>query len=301
MLEEVLVEKDHPLAVRLKEISVGFRVEGHLFHAIGDPDPNSPFVEANAFYQWEKASDWCHEYLSAAIESALLWADFYAPLNFDPSDRVRLRPRPIQGLARSCLESASQAIWVMIAEEPRQLSVRHLRLVNSDFAEQRKAYRLQGERIENAKRQLERFEGRYTSTFEKADVTKDVTYMSTVREAAVAMGVEPDEAEFLWRLASGATHGKRWAALEINEVELGQEYEKGQHRVARTPSLGALVAVLSLAYRAVQFGVVVFAARSGADLQACRRSAMLEVAREMPVDPKREGERQAIIDLLSDP
>jgi hypothetical protein len=38
MLEEVLVEEGHPLAVRLKEIAVGFRVEGHLFHSIGDPD-----------------------------------------------------------------------------------------------------------------------------------------------------------------------------------------------------------------------------------------------------------------------
>ncbi|MGY1776907.1 hypothetical protein ACI8AV_13705 [Geodermatophilus sp. SYSU D00804] len=298
MLEEVIVDRG-PQYEQLKELAVGLRVEGHLLHSIGDPTSSSPFAEANALYRWEKASDWCYEYLSAAIESGLMWADFSAPLEFHESARVRLRPRPIQGLARSALESASQAIWVMTADSPEELAIRHLRLMYADFEEQRKAYKLQGNRVEQAKRQIDRFLSRVGPELQEADVKRRVTYLDTIRGASTEMGMNPDAVEYLWRLASGSTHGKRWAALDLNEVELREEYEPGQHRVMRTPKFEPLLKVLATAYEAIRFGVAVFAARSSADIGPLRRAALLAVAREMPVPAERERERQELIERLS--
>lgn len=80
MLEPVSVDPADPYAVRLKEIALGLRVQGHIFHSYDpDPTPSSLFAEANALYSWEKSSDWCREYISAALESASLWADYYMP------------------------------------------------------------------------------------------------------------------------------------------------------------------------------------------------------------------------------
>jgi hypothetical protein len=298
MTMEIAVEPG-PVAERMKEIAIGFRVEGHLFSAIGDPSPGSPFVAANELYAWEKASDWCHEYLASAIESALMWAEFSAPLEFDESHRVRIRPRPVFGLARSCLESASQAAWIMTSDSPHELTARHLRLMHSDFDEQRKAYRLQGARVEQADRQIERFLSRVDSAFDRGKLEARIAYLDTIRSAAKAMGLDPDAVEYLWRLASGSTHGKRWAALEINEVVLGEEYEPGQHRVVRTPKPEMLLEVLEAAYQFIRFGVAVFAARSGASYAPLRQAALLAVAREMPVPADREGARQALIDRFT--
>lgn len=91
MLERVLVDENDPNASRLKEIAIGLRVEGEILHSFGDPSEDSPFAEANDLYPWEKASDWCREYLSAALESALLWADFHMPLSFGPETKVDVR------------------------------------------------------------------------------------------------------------------------------------------------------------------------------------------------------------------
>jgi hypothetical protein len=295
---EVLIEPG-PVSDRLKEIAIGFRVEGHLFAAIGDPAPDSPFVVANQLYPWEKASDWCREYLASAVESALMWADFSAPLEFAESDRVRIRPRPVFGLARSCLESASQAAWVMTSESPQELALRHLRLMYSDFEEQRKALRLQGDRAEQADLQIDRFLSRIGAEFDRGKVEARIAYLDTIRGAAKVMGLNPDAVEYLWRLASGSTHGKRWAALEINRVDLGEEYEPGQHRVVRTPKPEMLLEVLTAAYQFIKFGVAVYAARSGADPFELRKTALLAVAHEMPVPAERESERRALIERLS--
>ena len=271
MIDEIVVERADPLRDALTELALRFRVESHLFHSIGDPNPQSPFAEANEIFHWEKASDWCGEYLSAALQSASMWADFHAPLSFDPQARVLIRPRPLQGLARSVLEAASQAVWVMTAESGSDLAQRHLRLMHSDFLEQRKAYRLQGERIDAAQRQLDTFKERLgRSAVDTAEVLKDINYLTMIRAAADALNalgkhVDADEAEYVWRLASGSTHGKRWATFELNDIQNLEEYEPGQLRVARTTRLDVAYRALAVAYEIAHFGVAVYGARSGLD------------------------------------
>lgn len=303
MLERVLVDEDDPNAVRLKEIAIGLRVEGEILHSFGDPAVDSPFAEANDLYPWEKASDWCREYLSAALESALLWADFHMPLSFGPEARVNVRPRPVQGLARSALESASQATWVMTADTPAELSLRHLRLMYMDFEEQRKAYRLQGDRVDAARVQVATFVERLKGRFDVDDVKKRIRYMDTIRVAAQLKGIDPDEAEFVWRLASGSTHGKRWAALELNDIELIEEYEAGQFRSSRTPRLDFMVRALDIAYDVLAYSVAVYGARCGGRVEGmltAKREAFITIAKQLPIDPGREGERTALLDQLGD-
>ncbi|MFC5264973.1 hypothetical protein ACFPJ1_22905 [Kribbella qitaiheensis] len=187
----------------------------------------------------------------------------------------------------------------MTADSASELALRHLRLMHTDFLEQKRAYNLQGERGANAERQLATFLARVVPSFEVAQVKKNVTYLSVIRGAAAEMDANPDEFEYLWRRASGATHGKRWPVFDINDVELGEEYEPGQHRVMRTPRLQALIEILAAAYQTIKFGIAVFAARGGADLLAGRHAAILAVAKEMPVAPEREHEREALVERLS--
>lgn len=303
MLERVLVDVDDPNAARLKEIAIGLRVEGEILHSLGDPTGDSPFAEANDLYPWEKASDWCREYLSAALESALLWADFHMPLSFGPEARIDIRPRPVQGLARSALESASQATWVMTADTPEDLALRHLRLMYMDFVEQKKAYRLQGDRVDAAQAQLATFVERLEGRFDVDEVKKSIRYLDTIRVASQLKGIDPDEAEFVWRLASGSTHGKRWAALELNDIELIEEYEAGQFRSSRTPRLDFMVRALGIAYDVLAFSVAVYGARCGGrveDMLTAKREAFIKIAKKLPIDAGREGERTALLEQLGE-
>lgn len=298
MLEAVILESS-PEGSALVEIAIRLRVEGSLFHAFPNlPEAGSPFGDADALYPWEKSSDWCREYLSAALESALLWADFHAPLSFGEGLRVNIRPRPIHGLARGCLESAAQAVWVMTADSAADLAMRHLRLMHTDVAEQKRALALRG-RGAATDVVYERLKERASESFDWKAVAKAQTYVRCIRESATAMGADADEHEFLWRQASGATHGKRWAALELNDVQSLGEYEPGQLNVVRTPRLEPMIDVLTAALRTVQFGVAVYAARAGFEIGEARRRAVLEVAEQIPVDPGREGERQDVVRRLS--
>ena len=170
----------------------------------------------------------------------------------------------------------------------------------TDFEEQRKAYRLGGpEREDAAVLQINKFVERAEGGgFDMTEVKKNVRYMETVRAAAVARGLEADAAELTWRLASGATHGKRWAVLELNQVELLEEYEEGQFRTSRTPRLEFMVQAIGLAYEVIAFAVAVFGARRGGDAaatHAARLNATVEVAKSLPVQAGREAERDALV------
>jgi hypothetical protein len=304
VIEDVLIDPDDPLSRRWTELALRFHVENYLFHSLGDPAPGSPFNEANVLFQWEKASDWCREYLSAALQSASMWADHHAPLSFNPVGKVLIRPRPVQSLARATLESAAQAVWVMTADNPHDLVVRHLRLMHGDYVEQKKAFRLHGDRVDLAEEQLSKFKQRVGTSFDESTVFKDVTYLATIRGAAEALSgigkpLSPDETEYVWRLASASTHGKRWAIFELNDVENLEEYEPGQLRVARTARLDVAFRAMATAFEIAHFGVAVFAARSGLDYFAAQNDAVRRVAEEIPVKAGHEVERQELVDRLS--
>lgn len=301
MLERELLEPNDPVAKRLTELAFQFRVEGAVFHAIDGPMPGSVLADADAFFPSEKASDWSREFLSAAVESVLMWADFHAPLEVAPGAVVRIRTRPVQALARSALEASSQCLWVLDAASPDEMSRRHLRLLHDDHLEQRKAYALQAHRVDGAEEQLNRLRTRLQALSGDPSPKKAPAYVDMIRAAARTMKRDPDTFEFVWRLASASTHGKRWAVFDNNDIEVIEEYEPGQVRTARTPRPEILLRALGVAFDVVQFAVLVYATRSGFpfdDYDKLKKDAVLSLASEIPVKPDRESEHARLIEQL---
>jgi hypothetical protein len=121
------------------QVSHGSRIMRDVLDQIGPPLPGSAFAQVDAHYPWEPASDWARDYLSAAIEHLEFWADATVPLKFHPDAVVVHKLRPVQALARSAVESASQAVWMMDAADARSTALRHLCLVLNDIEEEKKA------------------------------------------------------------------------------------------------------------------------------------------------------------------
>ncbi len=100
-----------------------------------DPTPGSQLDQADAIYHWEKISVWARSYLLAATESLCMWADLVAPYDFasDAVNRVRMRPYLL--LARSGLEAAAHAIWLLDVPNGtfEECVKRHVRLMHHDF------------------------------------------------------------------------------------------------------------------------------------------------------------------------
>lgn len=280
------------------EIAHGARFNRYFLFGVGDPGPGSSFAAINKYYPWEKASDWCREYLVAANQHLALWADHAAPLKYHPEHVVRHDLRPVQTLARAAIEAAAQAVWVMGGSSAKECATRHLRLVRWDIEEQRKAApESEKQRFKDADAELLK---RVSGDSQAQEWKRLTTYLEVLRWAAKDIGYDPDEAETLWRASSGAAHGKRWPALALQHVIRGEEYEPGQHRTIRVPDPKAMTVVLQLAERLTSHAAIKFGQFSGLDqaaiLARCHES-MQDVLREMPL---KEGvERDEVMGELS--
>ena len=87
-----------------------------------DPKPGSALAQADAFYEWEKASIWVRNYLCAAAEHLCLWADVTAAYKLHPEAINEVRPRPYLLLARAGLKpplTRCGSLWF-----PRRSNVR---------------------------------------------------------------------------------------------------------------------------------------------------------------------------------
>lgn len=199
---------------------------------------------------------WCRSYLSSALEHLGMWADYVAPLKFHPDAVVHHDARPAQTLARAALESASQAVWVMASRDPRESLRRHLSLVLADWEEQRKA-EIDPERKADLKQQ--RLD--LLDILESHDVKVDnPSYLTLITAAATEVRTnfsdgdlgDPAQVERLWRASAGSAHGKMWPSLELRvSVELdGQPFS--------FPDADAMSAILVLANRVTQYGVLRF-------------------------------------------
>lgn len=204
----------------------------------------------------QSCEKWCRSYLSSALEHLGMWADFVSPLSFHPDAVVHHEARPAQTLARAALESASQAVWVMGSRDPREVLRRHLSLVLADWAEQRKA-EVNPERKEALKQQRLGLLEILESYGVKVD---DPSYLTLVTVAAHEVRNhlsdgdlgDPAQVERLWRASAGSAHGKMWPSLELRvtvEVD-GQPLS--------FPDADAMSAILVLANRVTQYGVLRF-------------------------------------------
>lgn len=262
------------------------RVDHRVMSLIGDPEPGSNLAQVSELYPFEKVSERARAYLLAGIEHMLVWADLAAPLKFHPDQVMNVTLRPAYTLARATLESAAQAVWLLDTLDPIECVKRHLSLILWDLDEHRKSKLGSAEAQAINAREAELLH-RASTAFQPADLKRKFTYRDVIRSACNAKGLdlEPDTAERLWRAASGAAHGKYWPTMDLQHVEVGEEYEPGHHRTIRLPNASAMTEVLDAASKMSQYGVVLFAQYSGVDVAAVVGEAMTWVAERIPLKP----------------
>jgi hypothetical protein len=239
------------------------RIMHRVLTNVGDPAPHSALVQINELYPWEKASDWSRGYLTAALQHLVFWADHIAPLKFHPEQRVEHTLRPVQTLARAAIEASAQAVWMLSGNSAQECARRHLRLIRCDIDEQKKSLPLAEKvRMDEADKIL-------LARVSEGCSSKDlgpISYFDAIKSACLKVDVAPEEAELIWRAASGSAHGKRWPTLALQHVVPGEEYEPGQFRTIMVPEASAITDVLSLADKMTSYGVARFADLSGADV-----------------------------------
>ncbi|MBD8103981.1 hypothetical protein [Plantibacter sp. CFBP 8775] len=217
----------------------------------------------------QSCETWCRSYLTSALEHLGMWADFVAPMTFHPDAVIRHDARPAQTLARAALESASQAVWVMASRDPREVLRRHMSLVLADWAEQRKAEVDPARKTALKQQRLDLLDILQSHGI-KVD---DPSYLTLVTAAAHEVRTsfsdgdlgDPVQVERLWRTSAGSAHGKMWPSLELRvTVEIG-----GQP--FSFPDADAMSAILVLADKITQYGVLRFIDYSGHEPQLAER------------------------------
>jgi hypothetical protein len=266
------------------EVAHGSRILQHCLRDAGDPLPGSPFAQVSGLYPFEKVSDRARAYLMAAIEHLIFWADLQAPLKFHPEQSTEVTLRPSYTLARASLESAAQAVWLMDTTDPMECIRRHICLMRWDLQELRKS-KLDIAEKAKAKVLEEDLVHRVSEVFGDAQVRAPQGYLDVIRSACAADGLtlEPDDAERIWRAASGAAHGKYWPTLELQQVIPGEEYEPGQFRSVRIPNVDGITEVLRAAHAMAQVGVLRFLDYSGIDIAASIANAHEWVGEVIPL------------------
>lgn len=243
------------------EVAQASRILRDLLDGTPPAVKGSPLDVTDEFFPIESVERWCRSYLSAALEHLGMWADFAAPLKLHPDAELHHAPRPARTLARAALESASQAVWVLAADNAKEMARRHVTLVLDDWDEQRKA--AIDPDVKSA------LKARRDEILELLRVAKmnfrAPTYLSLVTSAAAEVRKnllsselgDPMQVERLWRASAGSAHGKMWPSIELRvSIELdGQPYSFAD--------ASAMSAMLVLAKEVTSYGLVLFVDRAG--------------------------------------
>ncbi|WP_150461074.1 hypothetical protein [Nesterenkonia ebinurensis] len=257
-----------------------------MLNSWGDPTPGSDLAQVNALYQWEKVSDRAQHYVAASLEHLLMWADFVAPLKFDPEQASVIRMRPTLALARAAIESAAQVVWLLAGQTSRECVRRHLSLVRWDLQEHRKS-RLNAAGKQSVRRREQELVERVSSEFSDREVSAPQGYLWIIQQACTDPGLKLDgtEAERLWRAMSGAAHGMYWTNLELTQISLGEEYEPGHFRSLVLPDAGALIEALRAASTITTYATYKYLTMGGADCVELAKQAIHALAQEVPLKP----------------
>lgn len=248
----------------------------------GDPVPRSPLDRADAVYHWEKVSAWARNYLLASAEQLSLWADLVAPYNFAPDAINTVRMRPYLLLARSGLEAAAHAIWLLDVPKIDECVQRHVRLMHRDFTLHKKALDVRGEDASLlADRLTSLIERATTLPFDTSPTTRPPGYEALVKNAAAATGNDESEWAYLWNAASGAGHGQNWFGIEGFNLLPSQEYQPGYFRAASIPDPVFITETIEAAALSLQWGTLRWLSLGGHD-PSLVQAATLEVHSKMP-------------------
>jgi hypothetical protein len=261
------------------------RVNERVLRRIGDPASGSNFARVAELFPFERVSDRARAYLRAGLDHLMMWADYAVPLRFHPDQALNFTLRPTYTLSRSAIEASAQAVWLMNTRDPMECIRRHLSLMRWDLNEHYKSKK--GSPSEQTAIQLRHNEllHRVSGVFQPDDINPPRGYLQVVKSACEATGLnlDPDEAERLWTAASGAAHGKYWANLDLQTVQVGDEYEPGHHRTVQLPNATAMTEILEAASTITEYGVLRYADYAGAGIQSLVDEALVWVAQNIPI------------------
>jgi hypothetical protein len=251
-------------------------------------------------YPFEKVADRARAYLTAGVEHLIFWADVQVPLKFHAEQAVEVTLRPSYTLARASLESAAQAVWLMNTTEPMECIRRHICLMRWDLAELRKSRLNTAEKAE-AKELEKDLVKRVSEVFNEEKVRAPNGYLDVIRWACAADGLDlaPDDAERIWRAASGAAHGKYWPTVELQRAIPVAGDEPGQHRSVLVPDVDGITEVLRTAHDMTQVGVLRYLDYSGVDIQSSLATAQAWYSEVIPL--KQGVDREMLRRRWSDP
>ena len=280
-LSPVLVPEDH--IERWKIATYTIRTSSLVLSRMVDPKPGSPLTQADAQFPWEKASAWSRSYLDAGCEHLSLWANLVAPYKFDEGAVNNVAYRPYLLLARSGLESAAHALWLLEVPDAAECVERHVRMMYRDlvyFIKAREAGKMATAKLEGRKTELAERAKQVAPTIRPQEVPPG--YEKLVRHAAEKQSKDADRWAYSWNAASGAGHGQNWFSLEGYELQVGDEYEPGYHRVARLPDVTFITETVEAAADTLQWGILRWANMAGYPFQEMTTQALLDVHAKMP-------------------
>jgi len=266
------------------EVAIASRIDHRIMSLVGDPVESSNFRQVNDLYPFEKVSDRARAYLIAALEHMLFWADYAAPLKFHEEQITNFTLRPAYTLARAAIEASAQAVWLMDTRDPLECARRHLCLIRWDLQEHRKSKLDLADKRVVQEREDDLLK-RVSQVFTPEKIRPPSGYLEVIRAACRAkeLNLDAQNAERLWRAASGAAHGKYWPIVELQQVHVGEEYEPGHFRSVQLPDPTGMTEVLQAAHTISQYGVLRFADYCGADISALLEEAKQWVTRRLPI------------------
>ncbi|MDG4667995.1 hypothetical protein [Mycobacterium sp. 236(2023)] len=229
-----------------------------------DPLPGSALAFADAHYPWEKVSAWSRDYLLAAADFLVSWADQFAPYKFEPDAVNTIAYRPYLMFARCGLEAAAHGLWLLAAGSATDCVRRHVRLMHRDFEYHRSA-------LEAGNLDQSIIQGRIDDLVNRSTATdsslrpmdRPPGYEKLVRLAAENLDQDVDRWAYLWNAASGAAHGQNWFGIEAFELMSKQEYEPGYFRVKRLPDVGFITETLDAAVTTLAGGTHLWLRNAG--------------------------------------
>ena len=159
--------------------------------------------------------------ISHAIDNVTAAYDMTVVKKSDDHYTVMTRPHAVYPMLRAAYENACRGLWLIGGATRAERVERRLRAQLTDAVMQDAVQGLldpsQGKRYNN---QLEKLKPiAQPLGISNGRLKSSVSYKEVVRGAAVALDLDPDQSEAIWRCLSGLTHGDFWAMLTVLERE----------------------------------------------------------------------------------
>jgi hypothetical protein len=174
---------------------------------------------------------------------------------------ITTRPYGAYANLRAALENSATALYLLGPADRNERITRRFRLWVQDGRHMDKLAKVLRSRPPAANTETRLTD--LTSLIESrgldpATITRPLSYVSIVRDAAPVAGADPDSGEAMWRILSGMTHGDTWASLNITEREhLSQELSDKAINLRLTSPVDRLAGFCAVVgtYLAPAFGI----------------------------------------------